>query len=473
MRKVYLELSQDDGVSHKFYEVIVEGTQMTIRYGRIGTDGTKSTKNFASEEAANKEADKKIKAKQRKGYEEAVMGVRKKRAITRRSISSTRSTAKKAPVLWKFNSGSGAFGIYIDKEHCWVGNEAGSVFKLNHQGEVLQQFQLPDGVKCIIADKEWIYAGCDDGNVYDLTGKLPRVAYAISDHIDIYWLDINNGLLGVSDAAGGITVINYEDEEQWNKKSSGSAGWMVRCDEVGRVFHGHSKGVSCYYGWDGNNIWNQSTKGSVLFGWRTDDTVLTGSSSAWLELFDKDGKELVKMKGDNAFFSCAAAPNNEFLFGGDSSSSVYCYDKEGTRLWKLATTCGSAYSMQYFEEKVYIVTTNGALTCIDASPEAIEKAQQGEVPEHIDIKAPKKIAVVDSTVLEEAPSSATGVLLKCIKEGSKLRVRVLSDGYEKDWNVQFPKNLRQEGTQYLVDAIRPAANGSFYRVLGNIYTKNN
>ena len=118
MRKVYLELSQDDGVSHKFYEVVIEGTQMTIRYGRIGTDGTKSSKSFATEEAANKEADKKIKAKQRKGYEEAVMGVRKKRTITRRSISSTRSTAKKAPVLWKFNSGSGAFGIYIDKNYC-------------------------------------------------------------------------------------------------------------------------------------------------------------------------------------------------------------------------------------------------------------------------------------------------------------------------------------------------------------------
>lgn len=473
MRRVYLELSQDDGVSHKFYEVTVEGTEMTIRYGRIGTNGSKSTKSFASEEAANKEADKKIKAKQRKGYEEAVMGVRKKRAITRRSISSTRSTAKKAPVLWKFQSGSGAFGIYIDQQHCWIGNEAGSVFKLNHQGEVLQQFQLPDGVKCIIADKEWIYAGCDDGNVYDLTGKLPRVAYAISDDIDIYWLDINNGLLGVSDAAGGVTVINYEDEEQWTKKSKGSSGWMVRCDEVGRVFHGHSQGVSCYYGWDGNNIWNKSTKGSVLFGWRTDDTVLAGTSSSWLELFDKDGKELVKMKGDNSFFSCAAAPQNKFLFGGDSSSSIYCYDKEGTRLWKLATTCGSAYSMQYFEEKVYIVTTNGSLACIDASPEAIEKAKQGDIPKHIDIKAPKKIAVVDSTTLEEAPATATGVLLKCIKEGSKLRVRVLSEGYEKNWNVQFPKNLRKEGTQYLVDAVRQAANGNFYRVLGNIYTKNN
>ncbi len=472
MRKTYLELSEDSGAAHKFYEVVVDGKIMSIRYGRIGTDGRTTTKVLATEEAALKEADKKIKAKKRKGYEEAIIGVRKKRAITRRSISSTRSSAKKAPVLWKFNSGAGAFGIYIDENYCWIGNEAGSVFKLNHKGEVINQYQLPDGVKCIIADKEWIYVGCDDGNVYDLTGKLPRIAYAINESVDIYWLDINNGLLGVSDNAGGVTVINYEDEEQWSKKSAGSAGWMVRCDDVGRVYHGHSKGISCYYGWDGNNIWNAKTKGSVLFGWRTDDTVLAGTSNSWLELFDKDGKELGKMKGDNAFFSCAAAPKNQYLFGGDSSSSVYCFDKEGTRLWKLATGCGSAYSMQYFDNKVFIVTTSGALACIDASEEAIEKAQQGEVPQHIDIKAPKKIAVVDSNVLEEAASDAKGVLLECIKEGAKLRVRVLSDGYQKDWNVQFPKNLRKEGSQYLVDKIYPAANGNFYRVFGNIYTKN-
>ncbi len=221
MQKFYLELSEEGGGSHKFYEVVVDGVKMSVRYGRIGTDGRSSTTEFASEELALKNAQKKINAKKRKGYEEAVMGVRKKRAITRRTINSTRSTAKKSPILWKFNSNSPAFGIHINEQHCWVGNEAGSVFKLNHQGEVLHQYQLPDGVKCIIADNGWVYAGCDDGNVYDLTGKLPRIAYSIDEYIDIYWLDVNMGLLGVSDDNGGITVINYEDEEQWSKKSKG------------------------------------------------------------------------------------------------------------------------------------------------------------------------------------------------------------------------------------------------------------
>lgn len=472
MTKTYLELSQDAGTAHKFYEVTVDNTNVTIRYGRIGTDGTTTSKDHATADAATKDAEKKIKAKKSKGYEEAVMGQRKKRAISRRSITSTKSTAKKAPVLWKFNSGSAAFGIYIDDRHCWLGNENGDVYKLNHKGEVINQYKLPDGVKCIIADNDWIYVGCDDGNVYDLTGKLPRKAYEIKEDVDIYWLDINSGLLGVSDSTGVVTVIDYDDEEQWSKKSKGNGGWMVRCDDAGRVYHGHSSGVTCYEGQNGNNLWHQGTKGAVLFGWRTNDTVLAGTGGAWLQLFDKDGSNLGEMKGDGSFYSCAASEDNEFIFGGDSSSSVYCFDKTGTRLWKLGTTCGSAYSMQYHKDKLYIVTTHGMLTCIDASSEAIEKAKEGEVPQAQNIKAPtQQVAVVNTDILEEAADDMQGVLLKCTKEGGKLRVKVLSPGYEANWNVQFPKNLRKEGATYIVDEVRESSQGGFYRVFGNIFTK--
>lgn len=53
----------------------------------------------------------------------------------------------------------------------------------------------------------------------------------------------------------------------------------------------------------------------------------------------------------------------------------------------------------------------------------------------------------------------------------KLKMKVESTGY-KNWDVQFPKNLRKEGQLYLVESIVPAAQGDFYRVLGNIYVLN-
>ncbi len=42
------------------------------------------------------------------------------------------------------------------------------------------------------------------------------------------------------------------------------------------------------------------------------------------------------------------------------------------------------------------------------------------------------------------------VELQCVKEGSKLRVRILSPGYYRDANCQFPRDLRVEGRHYRV-----------------------
>ena len=232
--RTYLELSEEGGGSHKFYEAIVNGTDVTIRYGRIGDRGRTQTKTYPTPEKAKAEADKKIREKRRKGYEPAVMGVRKKRPVTRRAITSTRSTAKTAPVVWKFASGSSAFGIFITEDRCWLGNQNGRIFALTPTGEVLQQFNLPDGVKCIVADDDWLYAGCDDGKVYDLTGKIPRVAYEIAPDVDIFWLDIKDGILGVSDADGRVVAIDHEDESQWTCQSQGNLPMLSNNDDQKR-----------------------------------------------------------------------------------------------------------------------------------------------------------------------------------------------------------------------------------------------
>ena len=42
------------------------------------------------------------------------------------------------------------------------------------------------------------------------------------------------------------------------------------------------------------------------------------------------------------------------------------------------------------------------------------------------------------------------VILKCIKEGSRLRVRIVTEGYLNSANCQFPKNIRSEGRFYEV-----------------------
>ncbi|WNG36785.1 DUF4132 domain-containing protein [Archangium violaceum] len=59
-----------EGSSKKFWEIELQGTEFTVRWGRIGTDGQTQQKSFASTVKAQAEHDKLIAEKQKKGYAE-------------------------------------------------------------------------------------------------------------------------------------------------------------------------------------------------------------------------------------------------------------------------------------------------------------------------------------------------------------------------------------------------------------------
>ncbi len=476
MTTTYLELSQDGGGAHKFYEVTVEGLDVSVRYGRIGAAGQTQRSSFATADKARAAAAKKIGEKVRKGYAPAVPGGRAARAVTRRAVGSAPSTARAvAPVLWRFRTGSAAFGIHVDEQRIWVGNQAGDVFTLDHGGEVLARFGLPDGVKCLVADDFWIYAGCDDGKVYDLSSKLPFAAYDISADVDIFWLDIHEGVLDVADRSGRLTVIDHEDEHQWSRSGRGEYAWMVRADSRA-VYYGDTKGVTAYAADGTGELWHTASDGAVLFGWQERTAVYAGTGHRKVQrLAKRDGRVEAVYACDAMVYACATSPGGRFVFAGDSSSSVYCFAEDGTRLWKLGTGGGSALSMQYRDERLYLVTTDGSLVCVDASEAAIEAAQQGSVPVVRDVKlaaalptyTPATTASAVAAVASVAEAPAGSIVVECVREGGRSRVRVVSDGYETSWNVQFPRAIREAGARYVVEALHPAA-GGFYRVRGEI-----
>jgi DNA ligase-1 len=59
-----------EGSSSKFWEVARDGCAVTVRFGRIGSDGQAKTKELASEELAQRHADGLIEEKAAKGYRE-------------------------------------------------------------------------------------------------------------------------------------------------------------------------------------------------------------------------------------------------------------------------------------------------------------------------------------------------------------------------------------------------------------------
>ncbi|MCG6134833.1 MAG: VWA domain-containing protein [Nostoc sp. LLA-1] len=81
-----------------------------------------------------------------------------------------------------------------------------------------------------------------------------------------------------------------------------------------------------------------------------------------------------------------------------------------------------------------------------------------------------KAAKVPASIadLETTDTVDNRVLVQCVKEGSKLRARVVSDGYEPDWNMRFPRSVREEGMLYVVDEVKTAPDGKSYIACGDI-----
>lgn len=73
-----------------------------------------------------------------------------------------------------------------------------------------------------------------------------------------------------------------------------------------------------------------------------------------------------------------------------------------------------------------------------------------------------------TTKRKPAKSTRMGVVMvECVNEGGKLRVKPISPGYDRTMNVQFPKELRAPGKIFIVDDLEETDRG-FYRVVGNI-----
>lgn len=82
-------------------------------------------------------------------------------------------------------------------------------------------------------------------------------------------------------------------------------------------------------------------------------------------------------------------------------------------------------------------------------------------------KTRKKSSKPRKTSRKAPRKSTKGVLVRCVEENGKLRVRPISPGYDKSMHVQFPKDIRYPGWTYRVDALEDTGRG-FYRAVGDI-----
>ena len=88
---------EEDG-SSKFWEITTSGADVTVRFGRIGTQGQEKTKSHPSAEAAMKDAEKLVAEKTKKGYrEEGAAAASSADPAVPAPVEGTPATAKKSP----------------------------------------------------------------------------------------------------------------------------------------------------------------------------------------------------------------------------------------------------------------------------------------------------------------------------------------------------------------------------------------
>ena len=50
----------------------------------------------------------------------------------------------------------------------------------------------------------------------------------IEDFGQVYWLDVQHGMLAAAGEDGHVALINYEGEIIWEKQGGEGTGWMVK-----------------------------------------------------------------------------------------------------------------------------------------------------------------------------------------------------------------------------------------------------
>lgn len=86
-----------DGKSSKFWEIEVQGSEIHLRWGRIGTDGQTKTKTLSDQGKAVAESEKQIASKLKKGYEEVEGSSNGKATSAKAEASAPKPAAKPAP----------------------------------------------------------------------------------------------------------------------------------------------------------------------------------------------------------------------------------------------------------------------------------------------------------------------------------------------------------------------------------------
>jgi predicted DNA-binding WGR domain protein/cell wall assembly regulator SMI1 len=225
-------LTCSEGGSNKFWEGTVDGDAITVRFGKIGSDGQTKTTKFASAAEAGKELAKLIKQKLAKGYVEAASAAPTSAAAALPDRNKLAATLKELDLLWK------------RKLPQVVPSLRPGIDASRHEGlaRILGGKNLPDDLKTWFAWHDGQNPGapsvCDDNNyvMHSLDSAcetrtfLNDNAEDIEGPVDPNWLPLFENGAGdhwVYDFSTGALVSYFHDDKERPQEHANLLAWAV------------------------------------------------------------------------------------------------------------------------------------------------------------------------------------------------------------------------------------------------------
>lgn len=231
-----------EGSSAKFWDVDVRGKTLTVKFGRIGTDGQSKAKNFASSAEAELEAGKLVREKTKKGYAE--IGKSSKTATRgTKGTKEAKASASAAPAV-KTQNKSKANPRQLEADECdivlssWAGYRTSPKSKPS-TGEVLVAIGGDAGIVDeyeVGKAEQAAYAGVLKSETAIQEAILDAIASRVPEATDpknqIVLSQIHIHLV----KRGGVAYVGYQFNCEWDREHGlGVMMHGTRVVEVGQA----------------------------------------------------------------------------------------------------------------------------------------------------------------------------------------------------------------------------------------------
>ncbi|KAK2159207.1 hypothetical protein LSH36_156g05069 [Paralvinella palmiformis] len=375
-----------------------------------------------------------------------------------------------AHVAWKLETGRDGGALLVDDKQIIIGTNDGKVIFCDLDGHVTKQLPLTRPVGALMYHEGRLYAWCHakkgyekwKGALIDLSFDSPMVLFDVEEFGDhCIHADMVDGCLAIVDNNGNVGLFGCDGAALWKKEhlKLGDGGFLL-ADESG-IYVAHKKVVRCYNLGDGDIKWEYICPGgrqaNISKGYQSGDYIYIEGCGKVLQLNKQDGelqKEFVPYRHQAA----GVCTGSGIVVTGNNPTVIFD-EVTGKELYRMFISARLDRGITWMSPTRQLFLFWDQLYCIDMTEEGLHQAAEGKYSRTFTHKVPDSTTDIQPAKIGTLTDTKTfgGVIVTCSEVGEsrdeQIKVTVSSDGYDADWPVLLPRDVREPGKQFVVDKV--------------------